>query len=134
MIGPMSEQSPPGGPYGAYPQTPGAVPSPPPPTHGKATTSLILGILSIVLCGLVTGIPAIVLGRQARREIRDSNGALGGDGLAQAGFVTGIIGTVWTGLVTLFVLGVFVLGSVVSTSFEETCSTVDANGATVDCS
>jgi hypothetical protein len=31
-------------------------------TNGKAVASLILGILGMVVCGLVLGIPAIVLG------------------------------------------------------------------------
>ena len=67
-----------------------------PPTSGKATTSLIIGIVSLVACGLFLGIPAMIVGRQAKREIRESQGRLGGEGLATAGFVTGLIGTIWS--------------------------------------
>src|SRR4051812_36500047 len=61
-------------------------------TNGKAIASLILGIVSIVLClGYLAGVPAIILGRMAKREIAQGNGT--GEGLAQGGFITGIIGT-----------------------------------------
>lgn len=62
--------------------------------HSKSTLILVLGILSIVCCGLFTGIPAIIMGRQAQQEIESSGGALGGAGKVKAGFICGIIGTV----------------------------------------
>ena len=49
----------------------------------------------------------MVMGRRALRDIRASRGVIGGEGLAQGGFWTGLIGTVWTALVTVFVLVVF---------------------------
>ena len=78
-----------------------------PDTSGRATTSLVLGILSIVLCGAFTGIPAMLVARRARREIDGSRGRLAGRGLATAGFWTGLVGTAWflvVFAVTLFVL------------------------------
>ncbi len=60
----------------------------------KAIWALVLGILSLVCCGFVTGIPAIILGRNAKQEIAASGGAQSGEGMAQAGFICGIIGTV----------------------------------------
>src|SRR5215216_1576465 len=78
-------------------QQPGAWPptqapwGPAPPTNGKATTSLVLGICGIVLCPLVLSIPALVLGYQSRREIDRSNGATGGRGMAVAGLVLGLL-------------------------------------------
>jgi len=60
------------------------------PTHGPATTSLILGILSFVCCGLL-GIPAYIIGRRAEREIAASGGRLGGEGLAKAGWILGLV-------------------------------------------
>jgi hypothetical protein len=69
-------------------------------TNGKAIASLILGIVSIVLClGYLAGVPAIILGRMAKKEIDQGNGT--GDGLAQAGFITGLIGTVISALLTI---------------------------------
>ena len=79
-----------------YGQQPGLVA----PNNRFAIPALILGILSITgLCcygvgGPLLGIPAIILGHIAKREIRESAGAQGGQGLAQAGFITGIVGSV----------------------------------------
>src|SRR5262245_25951062 len=61
-----------------------------PVDHKSATTAFVLGILSLLFCGIFTGIPAIVLGRRARREIDASGGQLGGRGTATAGLVTGL--------------------------------------------
>jgi len=66
-------------PYGAYPQK----------TNTKAIWSLVLGILSLVCCGIVAGIPAMILGNTAKKEIAATGQP--GRGLAQAGFVLGII-------------------------------------------
>lgn len=112
----MSQQPPP--PPGYY-QQPGY--QPPPSSSGRATTSLVLGILSLIACGLLLGIPAMVLARQAKREIRESGGRVGGDGLATAGFVTGLIGTLWSVLVILFVVVVLAFGG---SWFDEHCTTV----------
>jgi hypothetical protein len=69
-------------------------------TNGKAIASLILGIISIVFCfGFLTGVPAIILGRMAKQEIAAGNGT--GDGLAQGGLITGIIGTALSLLVVV---------------------------------
>ncbi|GAB3660908.1 hypothetical protein GCM10027596_20310 [Nocardioides korecus] len=74
-----------GGGYGAVPQG----------TNKKAIWALVLGILGLVCCGFFAGIPAIVLGRSAQREIDASGGAQSGRGMATAGFILGIIGVVW---------------------------------------
>jgi putative exporter of polyketide antibiotics len=66
-------------PYGDYPQK----------TNTKAVWALVLGILSIVCCGLVAGIPAIILGNLAKKEIETTGQP--GRGMAQAGFILGII-------------------------------------------
>ena len=119
------------------PDQPGYQPAPmyppvAPPTSGKATTSLILGIVSIVACGLLLGIPAMIVGRQAKREIRESGGRLGGEGLATAGFVTGLIGTIWSVLALILVIGLFAFGATV---FKDCHTVTDSNGnSTVDCS
>ena len=60
-------------------------------TDGKATASLILGILSLVCIGAIAGIPAIILGHISRSNIRKSMGRLKGDGMALAGLVMGYI-------------------------------------------
>ena len=90
----------PGGP-GSWPP-PQAPWGPAPPTNGKATTSLVLGICGVLLCPLVLSIPALVLAYQARREIDTSNGASGGRGMAVAGIVLGWVGLVFGLLILAF--------------------------------
>jgi hypothetical protein len=113
-----------------YDQAPQQAYRPPARQHPSAVPALVLGILSLVLCGLVTGIPAMIMGRRAIREIRASHGAVGGEGVAQGGFWTGLIGTVWTGAVTLFVILVFALGGVVQNAFEQTCTSAGGPSST----
>ncbi len=113
-------------PPGYYPPGPQA-----PPTSSKATTSLVLGIISLVLCGLFLGIPAMIVARQAKREIAESQGRLGGEGLATAGFVTGLIGTIWSILAGILVIVVIAVGGVVAEEIGKNCRTVtDADGNT----
>ncbi|MDF2695512.1 MAG: hypothetical protein K0S65_3895, partial [Labilithrix sp.] len=59
------------GPFHPYP--PGR-PARVAPTEIKAVLSLVLGILSMGCAGPVTGVPAIILGSIARRDIERSNG------------------------------------------------------------
>ena len=75
------------------------------PDHPRSTLALILGILGIVACSIVAPF-ALVIGRGAVKEIDASGGRLGGRGMAQAGFILGIIGTV---ILALSLIGVVVL-------------------------
>ena len=125
----MSEGTPPppppppgGGGYGSAPPPPGgggygAAPPPPPgygPGYGpkpgnnsKAVWALVLGILGLLCCGFFTGIPAIILGKQAQNEIDRAGGIQAGRGMATAGFVLGIIACVWGVLsIILYATGV----------------------------
>ena len=61
-------------------------------TSGKATTSLVLGIASL-FCNVLTGVPAVIVGILALRDIGKSRKRLGGQGLAIAGIVTACVGT-----------------------------------------
>jgi hypothetical protein len=80
---------------------------------------LVLGILSIVCLGFLAGIPGIIVSASARRSIRDSQGRLGGAGMATAGFVLSIIGT------ALSVIGIIVvvIAAVSSSSSSTSTST-----------
>ena len=69
-----------------------------PPTNGKATAALVLGI--VFACG-IGSILALVFGYQAKNEIEASNGAQGGAGMATAGVVLGWVGV---GLVIAYLL------------------------------
>ncbi len=87
------------------------------PTAGSATTALVLGILSLVLCGLFTGIPAMIVGRNAKREIAESGGRLSGEGVANAGIITGLIGTILSALGLVFFVLIIVAGVSSSTYY-----------------
>jgi hypothetical protein len=102
-----------------------------PQTAGKATTSLILGIVSLVLCGLLLGIPAIFIGISARKEIRDSGGRLGGDGLALGGIITGVIGSLWSvALIVFFIIALVAGGNAVKdvkNAYDSACASYAAD-------
>jgi hypothetical protein len=84
--------------------------------EGLATASLVTGITSVACCGLVTGVPAIVMGVIARNRIARSSGALRGGGMAIAGVILGIAGSaIWTFIVVAGV-AVYSLGGGRSTT------------------
>ncbi|WP_019146428.1 DUF4190 domain-containing protein [Aeromicrobium massiliense] len=83
---------PPGGP--GWP--PPAWGPPPPEQNKKALWSMILGILGLVCCCFLLGVPAIVLGILARQEIDASGGRQDGGGMALAGLVLGAVSLVGT--------------------------------------
>ena len=64
-----------------------------PKTSGLAITSLVLGIVSVVLLcvGPLFAIPAIICGHIAYARTGGSQGLLTGAGLALAGFITGYV-------------------------------------------
>jgi hypothetical protein len=110
-------------------------PTPSAPTSNKAIAALVLGIASIVAgCAFVTGIPAMVLGRSAMKEADASGGTVGGRGLAQVGFWTGLAGTVIGTLVVAAVVALFWYAADTADGFQETCSTITTEGSfTVEC-
>jgi hypothetical protein len=70
-----------------------------PKSNTKAVVSLVIGIVSLPLglcCSVfgLLGIAAIVLGNQAGKEIEGSPGLQTGAGMARAGVILGIVGTV----------------------------------------
>ncbi|MDX6299916.1 MAG: hypothetical protein QOF53_1130 [Nocardioidaceae bacterium] len=73
------------------------------PDHPRATTSLVLGILGIVVCGVIAPF-AWWVGRQTVAEIDASHGQLGGRGAAQTGYVLGVIGSALLGFALLLVV------------------------------
>lgn len=61
----------------------------PAPTTSYATTSLIMGVLGWTLIPIVGGIIAVITGHLAKKDIHQSEGLLGGDGIASAGLFLG---------------------------------------------
>ena len=62
-----------------------------PRTSKLAIWSLVLGILSLACFWIFTGIPAVICGHKARKQIRGSAGQLEGSGLALGGLITGYL-------------------------------------------
>ncbi len=95
----MNAQIPPGPPeYTPPPITQPSAPYPPAapmlparPTSTTAVVSLVAGLVSWVLLPFLAAIVAIIAGHMARSEIRRSNGALDGDGMAVAGLILGYL-------------------------------------------
>jgi hypothetical protein len=82
------------------PPPPPAVP-PPPGSFGPAGNTsknklgvwaLVLGIVSILCCGLLAGIPAIILGLNSKKA--QAQGLATNGNLGNVGFILGIIGSV----------------------------------------
>ncbi|MFT3762676.1 MAG: DUF4190 domain-containing protein [Pseudoxanthomonas sp.] len=74
-------------------------------TSTLAIISLVAGILGWTLFPFLGSLGAIITGHLARKEIRNSHGALDGDGLAIGGLVLG-----WVAVIcTLLAILVFVL-------------------------
>ncbi len=93
-------------------QQPGPPPSYPPyqayyapPDHPQAGTTLVLGILGLVVCGVLAPF-AWSMGNRVLTEIDSSQGHLGGRSSANAGRIMGIIGTVLLGFSLLVLIGV----------------------------
>jgi ABC-type Fe3+ transport system permease subunit len=99
------------GPYGQQPPYGGG----PAPTHGSATTALVLGILSLVVCGPL-GIPAFIIGRRAEREVKMSQGRLAGEGLAKAGWIMGLIAMILMVIAVLLLILLLAFGALSSSS------------------
>jgi hypothetical protein len=66
---------------------------PPPQTHPNGTTILVLGILSLVVCGFL-GPFAWSMGNKALKEIDESGYLYENRGTIQAGRVCGLIATI----------------------------------------
>ncbi|WP_265521074.1 DUF4190 domain-containing protein [Oerskovia flava] len=71
------------------------------PKNSLAVWSLVLGIVSMLVCGLFTGIPAVILGHNAKRAVAE--GQADNPGMATAGIVLG-----WVAI-ALSVLAVFAM-------------------------
>jgi hypothetical protein len=108
----VSDQQPPAVFPGGYP------PYQPPPDHPQAITTLVLGILGLVVCGVLAPF-AWVMGNRVVHEIDASQGRIGGRGNANVGRILGIVGTALLGVslvILALVLTLFVFGGVVAST------------------
>lgn len=104
-------------------------PAPPPPTSPKATVSLVLGLVGLFCCGLLAGIPAIIVGLMARGEIKQSEGRVRGDGLALGGIITGAIAVLWSLVAVAVVAAALTFGDTIRDELDDSCvRVVDPDG------
>ncbi len=83
---------------GAYARASGPVPS------GMAIASMVLGIIGVLGAAILTSVPAIICGHIARRQIRDAEGRVGGEGMALTGLILGYLTTALSVLAIGFVI------------------------------
>ena len=79
---------------------------------GGAVASLVCAIIGYFFLGIVLGPIAIALATGARRRIREDPG-LGGNGIAIAGLVIGIVDTVLWGLFVLWIIIIIIISAAV---------------------
>ncbi len=72
--------------------------------RGRGALILVLGILGLVMFGLITGIPAWVMGHTDLRRMREGKMESTDEGLTRAGMILGMIGTILSGLVLVFII------------------------------
>jgi hypothetical protein len=87
----------------SYPQPPVVA-----ETSGWAIFSLIAGLLGWMGVVGIGGLAAVIAGHIAKNQIRNSNGRVGGNGLATAGLVLGYLNiglTVIGGCLALLIFG-----------------------------
>jgi hypothetical protein len=81
---PASPYTPPGAPYQPYAQNFA-------PTSGNAIASMVCGIMGLVTCLIILGIPAVICGHLALKQINESALPMGGRGMALSGLIMGYI-------------------------------------------
>ena len=91
-----------------YQQTP--TPPPVAPNSTMATVSMISGIVGWTVAPLLGSLVAIITGHMAKREIKESKGTLGGDGMATAGLVMGYLQMIPSALCICVIVGMLTMG------------------------
>jgi hypothetical protein len=117
-----SAHPPQGAPQPGYPQAAYGVVQP--PAHQHATTSMVLGIVSLAgmcLCYITIFLAPVAwyLGAKAVKEIDANPGAFSGRSQANAGKIMGIIGTILMVLSLLAIVAVIAVAITDPTAFDE---------------
>ena len=110
---PQQPPAPPPPPPGATPpgyQAGGYQVGPAAPNAPGAVLSLVLGILGIVICPICAPF-AYYYGQQSEQAVDASRGTLAGRGMATAGKILGIVGSVILGLGVLFLIIALIAGA-----------------------
>ena len=86
-----------------------AISQPQASTSGLAIASLVLGILSMLCCGILTCIPGIICGHMGIHAVNKSEGKLTGKGMAIAGLILSYASLLLTLLGLVFLILYFVM-------------------------
>ena len=76
----------------------------------RGTLILVLGILSLVLCGFFTGIPAWIMGKGDLAKIKDGIMDPEGEGPTKAGMICGMICCIICAVVIGLIILLMILG------------------------
>jgi hypothetical protein len=118
--------APPVGPPSGYQAYAYGYPAQPARTDDKAIWALVSSIAGFILCPVVLHVVGWVLANQSLRSIRESRGALTGDGVAKAARILGIVGVAFYSLLAVAAIAFalilipigLVAGSAATTSFD----------------
>ena len=97
----------------------------PPPTHGAApgglephrgTLILVLGILSLTVCGFFTGIPGWIMGKNDLAKIKAGQMDPEGVGSTKAGMICGMISCILTLVCGGFYLVIIIIAVIAENS------------------
>lgn len=83
----------------------------------RAITTLVLGILSIICTGFLTGVPAIILGNIELKDVKAGKSGKQNESITKVGFILGIIGTALTCIMTVITF-LFIMLAVSFGGFE----------------
>ncbi|HEY9078371.1 MAG TPA: DUF4190 domain-containing protein [Anaerolineaceae bacterium] len=93
-------------------------PQPSSPKSTKAIISLVAGILGWTLLPILGGIVAVITGHLAKKEIKESNQAIGGGGMATAGLILGYANVILLLCPVLVIVVLALLGPAIGNIFS----------------
>lgn len=83
----------------------------------KAIVALVLGILGLICCGFLTGIPAIFVGKSELNAIDAGQSDPSNRGLAKAGFILGIVSTILYCIISIIYAIIFAIAAMQGGAF-----------------
>lgn len=81
---------------------------------GRAIASMILSILGLVMCGFLTSIPGMILGKMEMDAVKAGQAPKAGETLAKIGFYVGIAGTIISCLAGIVGIVLWIVGAAAS--------------------
>lgn len=90
----------------------------PQPSSSNAVMALVFGILSWILCGILTGIPAWIIGNIELKKISQGISPESNRGMATAGMWLGIVNTIIFALGIIVFIILLAIGTFASTRYR----------------